>query len=265
MASGAPEAKKAAVPPSAGPQIYPGELAAAEVLRPLTYGEAPQIGILGDTGTGKTTAMVEIVALYLKMSPGFVLVVDDKERKARFVGQEFRDCQELADKKGGDPHGSRVLIFRGDPVAGVDANPEEVAALAWRRAARARASLIVNDELIAGREAVVKNRQWRKGVTWIPRSFTKGRAVGVADVWGAQSPQDVPIEPFEQSNGILCFKLGGLGLAKLAERNYLVGGAEAVIPGLPGMESPPNERGKFVLLLRGQPWDGRIYRFTRSA
>lgn len=263
MASGEATAKKAALPPPAGPTVTAGELAAAEVLRPLTYGEAPQVGILGDTGTGKTTAMVELVALYLRMSPGFVLVIDDKERAARFAGQEFRDVQDLADRKGGDPDGSRVLVFRGDPVAGVDANPEEVAALAWRRAARGRASLIVNDELVAGREAITKNRQWRKGVTWIPRSFTKGRAVGVADIWGAQSPQDVPIEPFEQSNAILCFKLGGMGLAKLAERNYLEGGAEQAIPTLPGMESPPSERGTFVLLRRGQPWDRRFYRFTK--
>ncbi len=264
MASGATGPKTTPVPPQAGPTIHPGELAAAEVLRPLTYGEAPQIGVLGDTGTGKTTAMVELVKLYLRMSPGFVLVTDDKERKARFEGQERRDVRDLAEHPP-DPNGSRVLVFRGDPVAGVDANPEEVAALAWRRAARGRASLIVNDELIAGREAIVKNRQWRKGITWIPRSFTKGRAVGVGDVWGAQSPQDVPIEPFEQSNAILCFRLGGLGLAKLAERNYLAGGAEAAIPALPGMEAPPASRGAFALLRRGQPWDGRIYRFARAA
>lgn len=264
MASGTDAAKEEALSASPGPKIHPGELAAAEVLRPLTYGEAPQIGVLGDTGTGKTTAMVELVKLHLRMSPGFVLVVDDKERKARFEGQEFRDVRELSERNA-DPNGSRVLVFRGDPVAGIDANAEEVAALAWRRAARGRASLIVNDELIAGRESIVKNRQWRKGVTFIPRSFTKGRAVGVGDIWGAQSPQDVPIEPFEQSNAILCFRLGGMGLAKLGERNYLEGGAEQVIPTLPGMEAPPASRGAFVLLRRGQPWDRRIYRFTRTA
>jgi hypothetical protein len=163
-----------------------------------------------------------------------------------------------------DPNGSRVIVIRGEPSNGVDANPEEVAALCWRRVQRGRASLMVNDELVAGRERFIKNRQWRKGITYMPRNFTKGRVVQIADIWGAQSPQDVPIEPFEQSNAILCFKLDGLGLAKLAERNYLLGGADAVIPTLPGMEVAPAERGCFVLLRRGQPWDQRIYRFTKG-
>lgn len=263
MAGGAAGTKATAVPAPAGEAITPGELAAAEVLRPLTYGEGPKVGILGDTGTGKTTAMVELVRLYLRMSPGMVFVVDDKELRARFEGQERRDVRHLAEEPP-DPNGSRVIVIRGVPADGVDANPEEVAALCWRRVQRGRASLMVNDELVAGREAFIKNRQWRKGVTYMPRNFTKGRVVQIGDVWGAQSPQDVPIEPFEQSNGILCFKLGGLGLEKLRERNYLVGGADEVIPSLPGMEAAPAARGKFVLLRRGQPWDRRIYRFTKG-
>lgn len=239
--------------------LWPGEDAADELLRPLSYGEAPQFGILGDTGTGKTTLARYVVELYLRRSPGMVLVVDDKERRARYVGQERRDVEDLH-LHPFDPEGPRVIIFRGDVAAGVDADPEEVAELAWRRAARGRATLIMHDELVAGREEIVKNRQWRKGITFIPRSFTKGRAAGVADGWGAQSPQEVPVQPFEQSNKIACFKLAGLGLERLRERDYLTGGAELVIPKLHGMEVPPAERGDFVLLSRGQPFDGKIYK-----
>ena len=71
----------------------------------------------------------------------------------------------------------------------------------------------------------------------------------------------MPNEPFEQSNAILCFRLAGLGLERLRERNYLEGGAGDVICKLPGMERPPNERGAFVLLRRGQAWNRKIYRF----
>lgn len=263
MAGGAATKKETRVPAPAGPEITPGEVAAAKVLRPLTFGEGPKIGILGDTGTGKTTAMVELVRMYLRMSPGFVFVVDDKELRARFEGQERRDARHVAEEPP-DPNGSRVIVIRGVPSEGRDANPEEVAALCWRRAARARASLMVNDELVAGREAFIKNRQWRKGVTYMPRNFTKGRVVQIGDIWGAQSPQDVPIEPFEQSNGILCFKLGGLGLEKLRERNYVDGVTAKLIAELPGMEAAPNDRGRFLLLERGQRWDGHIYRFTKG-
>jgi hypothetical protein len=261
VAGGARAAEKA--PLQVAPVLAPGEEAANEILAPLNFGEAPQSGILGDTGTGKTTAAQRIVNRRLELAPGIVLVVDDKERRARFKGQERRDVADLVARRW-DPAGPRVIVFRGDVVAGVSADPEEVAELAWRRAAKGRASYVVHDELIAGREDVVKNRQWRKGITYIPRSFTKGRAAGVGDLWGAQSPQDVPIEPFEQSNAILCFKLAGLGLERLRERNYLhgVGDVGLKIEKLPGMERPPNERGAFVLLVRGQPWNGKIYRFA---
>src|SRR4029077_12014196 len=109
-----------------------------------------------------------------------------------------------------------------------------------------RASYVVHDELVAGREEIIKARQWRKGITYIPRSFTKGRAAGVGDLWGAQPPQEFPIDPFEQSNAILCFKLAGLGLECLRGRGYLLGDVGPVIEKLPGMERPPAERGAFV-------------------
>lgn len=246
------------------PVHAPGDEAADILLGPLAFGEAPQGGILGDTGTGKSTAACEVVERRLELAPGLVLVVDDKERRAKFKGQERKDVADLVVNPW-DHAGRRVIVFRGDVAAGVNADPEEVARLAWRRAARGRLSYVVHDELVAGREEIIKSRQWRKGITYIPRSFTKGRAAGVGDLWGAQSPQDVPIEPFEQSNAIMCFRLAGLGLERLRERNYLEGDVGEVISRLPGMDRPPSERGAFVLLRRGQPWNRKIYRFEVRA
>jgi hypothetical protein len=240
--------------------LTPGDEAAREALASLNYGEAPQVGVLGDTGCGKTIAMNAIVALYLKMSPGWVLVVDDKELRPRYEGQQRRDVADLVARPH-DPNGSRVIVFRGVPSQGIDADPEEVAELAWKRAARGRKSLVVHDELVAGRTAFIKSRQWRKGVEYMPKSFTKGRSPGVGDLWGAQSPQEVPLDPFEQSHMILCFRLAGLGLEALASRDYLLGGAEAVIPKLPGPPMPPDQRGVFVALRRGLPWNGKFYKF----
>jgi hypothetical protein len=50
----------------------------------------------------------------------------------------------------------------------------------------------------------------------------------------------------------------------LKARGYLEpsGTVENVIPSLPGDELPPEQRGYFVLLRRGRPWDQRIYRFA---
>src|SRR3954463_3732673 len=78
--------------------LRPGDEAAAEVLAQLDYGEAPHVGLLGDTGTGKTTAMQYLIALYLQRCPGSVFIVDDKELRARFVGQERRDRADLRDR-----------------------------------------------------------------------------------------------------------------------------------------------------------------------
>lgn len=256
----------AAVPPRpqqahlAPPRAYtPGSEAVDELLAPLKWGEAPQIGIVGDTGAGKTTLLRAVVEAYVRRSPGWALVIDDKERQSRYAGQERRDVAELLAHPV-DPEGPRVLIFRGVVAEGVDADPEEVAELAWKRAAKGRPSLIVHDELVAGREYLVKNRQWRKGVEFVPKSFTKGRAVGVGDLWAAQSPSEVPIDPWEQSNGIASFKLDGLGLEKMRERNYLRGGADVVVPTLHAMEVAPPLRGDFVVLRRGQPWNGKVYK-----
>lgn len=267
MAAVPPRAKQTGLAPaSAFPTEagYPGELAVAELMAPLDWGEAPQIGVLGDTGAGKTTLMRALVEEYLRRSPGWVLVIDDKETRAKYSGQERRD---LADLRAHpiDPNGRRVIVFRGSPREGIDADTEEVAELAWRRAARGRPTLVVHDELIAGRRTLVTNCQWRSGVEYVPKSFTKGRAAGVADLWGAQSPSEVPIDPFEQSTKIATFKLGGLGLAKLRERNYVRGHVQEQIGRLHAMEVPPPERGDFVVLERGQEWNGKTYKLRGIA
>lgn len=262
MASNARAEEKAKV--AVAQSLRPGAEAADAVLAQLDHGEAPIVGLLGDTGTGKTTALQELVKRYLQKSSGSVFIVDDKELRARFAGQERRDVKDLRDHPI-DPQLGRVIVFRGDPARGVKADPEEIAALAWKRVARGRKTLLVIDELIAGREDISKNTQWRKGIEFLPKSFTAGRAVGVATLWGAQSPQDVPKDPFEQSNGILCFRMAGMGLAKLKERDYLAGGAAERIPKLHGPPQPPAERGDFALLMRGQEWDGNIYKFGVAA
>lgn len=221
------------------------------------------MGLLGDTGTGKTTAEQHLIQEYLRRSPGSALIVDDKEMLPRFEGQYRRDVEDLREHPV-DFQLGRVIVFRGEPGRGERVDLEDVAALAWARAQKGRKTLCVFDELVAGREELTKNTQWRKGVTWVPRNFTMGRSPGIGDLWGAQSPQLVPLDVFEQSSAILCFRLAGLGLERLRQRDYLEGGAGDVIPTLSGPPSPPGERGEFVLLRRGQTWNRVIYKFQEG-
>jgi hypothetical protein len=258
-AEGPAHARLAAAPPGA---VHDGNEAARTALAPLTFGEAPRIGVLGDSGCGKTHAMREIIAMYLAMCPGIVLVGDTKgEPQAQFAGQVRKSVADLRSNPP-DPKGPRVIVFHDDPFGvsgGVDL--EEIARFAWALAQQKRPSLVVYDEL----DKACNNGQWAAGknsvIAWC---FGKGRSVGVASLWGTQETQAVPREAFNQSSTILQFRTMGAPLRLLGERGYLEGGAEKVIPSLPGDDVPPAERGVFVALRRGKPFDGKLYKFRRG-
>lgn len=243
----------AASPPS---EVVSGEHATATVFAPLAFGEAPRVGILGDSGTGKTEAARRLVAAYVARVPGVALVIDDKELRPRFEGQQYRD---VADVRARPPAAEpRVLVFRGEPSRGVQVDAESVAEFGWQLTARRRPALVVYDEL----ERAAEDGDWLAHVKKIPAGFKQGRAVGLSSLWGTQSPQDVPRAAFEQASCILCFRLDGLGLNLLRRRGYVFEpDLESTIRLLPGDELPPAERGYFVLLRRGRPWDRHVYRY----
>ena len=226
----------------------------AGCLYSLTFGEAPCIGIVGDRGTGKSTAMRSLCRQFLRQSVGIVLACD-KGGASRFEGQTRVDVSDLAARPmASEP---RAAVFVGDPYSGIDPDPERVARLAWLLSARRVPCLLAVDEL----KWAAKGGWWRKDVIWLRQSCSEGRKHGVGVVWASQSPQDAPREAFEEAGAILCYRLAGLGLTRLLDRGYLDGIDPARIAALPGDDSPPAERGCCVLLRRGRPWDGRFYRF----
>lgn len=242
-------------------QPYDGKIAAEIALSPLDHGEGPRIGVLGDSGVGKTEAMRRMVNAYLakmnKYKPA-VFIIDDKEARAQFEGQERRDRLDLANNPAqpGTP-----VVFRGDRFSRShgDVDPEDIADIQWNLAQKGRPSLVVYDEL----DKAANMRMWKSGdrspVRW---AFIKGRSSGAASLWGTQETQAVPAEAFNQSSNLLVFRMMGNPLRLLGERGYLEGGEVGrVIATLPGDELPPNQRGYFVLLRRGRPWDQRVYRF----
>jgi hypothetical protein len=239
-----------------------GELATAEAWAPLAFGEGPRVGVLGDSRCGKTEAQRRLITGYLKRSPGVVLVVDDKEPQPQYEGQCRRDRAAL-DREPIDPNGPRVVVFRGDRFDREDGevDPEEIAAIQWQLAQQRTPSLVVYDEL----DKAANGGQWRAGdkrstILW---AFRRGGSSGAASLWGTQETQAVPAAAFNQSSVILCFRMTGAPLRLLGERGYLEprGSVEAVIPTLPGDELPPAQRGYFVMLKRGRPWDQRVYRY----
>lgn len=213
-----------------------------------------RVGLLGDTGTGKTRAALALVSAYLRASAGYVLVADYKG-EGRFSGQLYRDPGELAERPPAPE--PRVLVFTGAPFEGRRCDPEEVARLAWRLAELRRPTLQVHDELAS----VSTGGQWCSGTTWIPQSFTMGRARRVSVLWGTQVPHDAPREALAQTDVILAFRIDAQAIDLLARRGFGRALDRGVVAALPGAESPPAERGQFVLLRREREWDGAIYRF----
>jgi energy-coupling factor transporter ATP-binding protein EcfA2 len=242
-------------------QTEDGELATAEAWAPLAFGEGPRVGVLGDSGCGKTEAMRRLIRGYLKRSPGPVFVVDDKEARPQYNGQYRRDRDEL-ERTPPEESGPRVIVFRGDRFDREtgEVDPETIADVQWALAQQGTPSLVVYDELGKAATAGQWKRYKNSTIQW---AFTRGRSSGAASLWGTQETQQVPAEAFNQSSVLLVFRMTGAPLRLLAERGYLEprGGVEKVIPTLPGDELPPKERGYFVMLRRGRPWDEKIYRY----
>jgi hypothetical protein len=258
MATEPPQGRETALAPRAPGILVSGATAAEEIFAPLAWNEAPRVGMLGDSGTGKTQAAQHLVEYYVAHTTGTAVVIDDKHTPARFRGQERRDVAEIGTRPPDvEP---RVIVLRGQIWAGETVNAESVARFGWAMAARRRKVLLVYDELA---RAADDDGEWLRGVERIPAAFGQGRSVGIASLWSTQSPQQVPRTAFEQSSCILCFRLAGMGLALLRRRDYLAGGVESVISSLPGEDVPPAERGIFVVLRRGRPWDGRRFKFGR--
>jgi hypothetical protein len=138
-----------------------------------------------------------------------------------------------------------------------EVSPEEIARFTAGLAEKRWPSLTINDEL----DQAVSGGHWKTKSVFVKRVFVRGRTAGLSQVWGTVSPHEVPLQAFEQSSEIWCFKMAGLGVRLLREREYLQGIEPGVIENLAGFPMPPEKRGEFVRLVRGQPWDRKIYRF----
>jgi hypothetical protein len=193
---------------------------------------------------------------YLRHSVGVVLALD-KGAASGFEGQRRIDVADLSARPmAPEP---RSVVFTGDPWSGIDPDPERVAEFAWLLAARRVPTLLAVDEL----KWAARGGHWRRDVKWLPQSCSEGRKHSVGIVWASQSPQDAPREAIEEAGVIVCYRLAGLGLDRIEERNYLRGIDRIVIERLPGDDVPPAERGLCVILRRGAAWDGCLYRFER--
>src|SRR4029077_9658072 len=110
-------------PPAGAPAS--GDAAAEKAFARVEWGEAPAIGVLGKSGTGKTEAARRLIPYYLARSGGIVVVIDDKELRPRYAGQCYADPADVAARPP-DPE-PRVIVFRGQPARMIGVDHEKVA------------------------------------------------------------------------------------------------------------------------------------------
>lgn len=259
----APPPRYGAAPPH--PQAAPravasGDLAAQKAFACLDGGEAPCVGILGKTGTGKTEAARALIPHYLRRSRGVVLVIDDKEPRPRYGGQYYVDAAETERRRPlPEP---RVLVFRGEPSKMVSVDHESVALFQQGLATRGVPSLCVHDE----QADAAKFGQWLAGgKSLLKVQYVKGRALGVGKLWLTQLPEYVPDEPWRQSTHIVCFNVDEATLQRLQRHRWVDARLAKTIAALPDRRAPRSERGYFMLLEPECASDGRIYRFPLAA
>ena len=244
--------------PQAG-ALASGDEAARTAFARLSWGEAPAIGILGKSGTGKTEAAKRLIPHYLKGAPrGWALVIDDKELRPRYDGQQYRDAADVGAPGRAPKPSPRVLVFRGYPAGMVGVDHESVAQFQQGLAAQGIPTLCVHDEMADA----AKYGHWNAGKkSLLARQFVKGRVIGVGKIWLTQIPQYIPDEPWTQSTSILCFSVDETTLARLRRGRWVDDRLAETIRRLPDGNVAPALRGRFVLLLPECASDGRVYRF----
>jgi len=241
--------------------LTPGARALDLCFAPLASSEGFRVGFLGDSGSGKSYAARLAVEEYLRRSRGLVAVANSKG-EAGWQGEAYASVEELRDR----PNRTRRIVFT--PPRGGDLDLHGIALWQWSAAHNHRcASLVVWDEVSDAADdgewidAERRGGKVIRGSSQIGRGFTHGRALGMSQLWGAQFAHQVPREAWETASCLCVWRQAGNALKILRFRGYTDAAAEAAILALPGDDVPKVDRGAFVLLRRGRPWDGRTYRF----
>jgi hypothetical protein len=214
------------------------EDAIALITAPQARNEGYRHGWIGNTGTGKTTA----VSTFLRATAHhFTLIHDDAKLDAQYEGSKVERFEDA-------PEDATAITMRGDPFKGSVVEVETVAALALQIARGARLPVrLVVDEL--DRACTPGGKELES--TSLRTAFTTGRALNVSILWLTQTPQRAPIAVIDQSSTIALCQLGPRALNYLDDRLCFDPELLQVVPDLPV--------GAFVIYEAGRPWNRTVY------
>lgn len=215
----------------------------------IERGEGFRHGAIGAPGSGKTFTLRAVVEEAIALGVvDVVLTHDTKSTRARpdWTGY-FCDTVANCDPKLLEQHPHAV--FRGDPLAGITCDIEDVAQLGQRMLRQEQLKVLLNcNEL---RPALTDGgRSWASPTTlWFS---AEARSIQGCFCWTVQQPKRCPDEVFDQSTTIAFHHTG-----KRAA-NYLGGTLmldESMVDVLPQLA-----RGEFVIWQPEIEWNGRVYR-----
>jgi len=235
--------------------------------RGIIVNEGFRFVCLGETGSGKTSLMRAVV--YSALQRGYAemaFIHDTKGIFPEYPRSVILPNVEAFIARGFQRGDIPAVSFRGDVRNDVSVSAEEVAGFSrlmlkqgkmsgddWRP----RPIVTVIEELS---EASSQGRKHvnAPSVLWLAE---QGRKVGGSLVGTTQSPRRVPLDLMGQASSIAFFRLTGADANYLGERLELDPGMIAVLRGA-GNEGLPNF--KFVLAIKGKPWDGLVHQLDRK-
>jgi hypothetical protein len=235
LAPGAP-------PPIAGTRSGSFADAIRLIAAPAERGEGYRHGWIGNTGSGKTTAIRGFLSATDQI---FTLIHDDTKLDPQYDGVKCESLDQIGAAVAAEV---TAITLRGDAFKGSRVEVETVAALALQiaRASRQPVRLVV-DELdracTAGGKQIASES--------LRAAFTLGRALSVSVLWSTQTPTRCPTEVIDQSSTIALCQLGPRALNYLDERLAFDPDLLQVVPTL--------AIGQFVIYEAGRPWNRTIY------
>jgi hypothetical protein len=222
---------------------------------------------LGETGSGKTSLMRAVVYTTLQRGYAeFALVHDVKGIFPEYPRSVILPSVDAFIARGFQRGDIPVISFRGDVRNEIMVPAEDVAGLSRALLKQGRVvngvwqprPIVTVIEEVS--EASTNGRKYisAPSVRWLAE---QGRKVGGSLVGTTQSPRNIPLDLLEQASAIAFFRLTGGGANYLAERMKLNPKLIEAVSG-PDGEGLPNY--KFVLAIKGKPWDGLVHQLDRK-
>lgn len=230
-----------------------------QVRHGVTVNEGTRFVCLGETGSGKTSLM-RLVVYYLinRDLAKFAFVHDTKGmfpeyRHSVQVGNVAQFISRRGFREGEVP----IVSFRGEPKRDLDVSAEEVASYSLINARKGAVPHVTVIEELA--EAATAGRKHVKAPS-VLKLAEQGRKMGVSLVGTTQSPRKIPLDLLGQASSIAFFRLTGADTNYLAERLDL---NPAMITAIKGPEGEGLPNYKFVLYIKGEPWDKQIHQLDK--